>query len=123
MREIKYKAYVKESREIGLVEKIDFWLKTVSVLLQEYEVTYKFDEVELLQYTGLKDKYGKEIYEGDILQFSGFVVTRGLVKYDEIFCCFQACHNMSCWLLGKERGVEIEVISNIYKNPEPVEGE
>lgn len=78
--------------------------------------------IQVMQYTGLKDENGMEIYEGDILQFSGRVVACGIVKYNENLCCFQACHKMSCWLICKESEVKVEIIGNIYENPELLEG-
>lgn len=74
----------------------------------------------VMQYTGLKDKNGKEIYEGDILEFSGNVVALGIVKYNENFATFQACNGNSGWLFGNESGTNIEIIGNIYENPELV---
>lgn len=70
--------------------------------------------------TGLKDKNGKEIYEGDILEFSGNVVALGIVKYNENFATFQACNGNSGWLFGNENGTNIEILGNIYENPELV---
>ncbi|MFV5894483.1 MULTISPECIES: YopX family protein [Bacillus cereus group] len=74
----------------------------------------------VMQYTGLKDKNGKEIYEGDILGFSGNVVALGIVKYNENFATFQACNGNSGWLFGNESGTNIEILGNIYENPELV---
>ncbi|WP_144469450.1 YopX family protein [Bacillus thuringiensis] len=74
----------------------------------------------VMQYTGLKDKNGKEIYEGDILEFSGNVVALGIVKYNENFATFQACNGNSGWLFGNESGTNIEILGNIYENPELV---
>ena len=91
----------------------------------------EYQKIELMQYTGLKDKNGKEIYEGDIVRFNEFYEgdykQRGgvaVIVWDEeghSVCQvdkedgeeFYIC---STWDLSKNYGGEI--IGNIYENPE-----
>lgn len=65
MREIKFRAWNKEEKKIdnwkSLLNCNSIWF---SRLISGQEKKYH----ELMQYTGLKDKNGKEIYEGDILK-------------------------------------------------------
>jgi uncharacterized phage protein (TIGR01671 family) len=73
-----------------------------------------FDEAcgVIMQFTGLKDRHGKEIYEGDILSWQGW---RGEVFWDTGFAAWRARH------IGSLGGIpDLEIIGNIYENPELV---
>lgn len=67
---------------------------------------------DLMQYTGLKDKNGKEIYEGDIVKEKDGVAPVEYL-YTE-FLAMDITDNGNCNLLGEH----CEVIGNIYENPE-----
>jgi uncharacterized phage protein (TIGR01671 family) len=81
-----------------------------------------------MQYTGLLDKNGKEIYEGDILRVSGS--RRYVVQWDEnelaYVVSFKYANGVpTIWFLVEFHEVlkTFEVIGNIYENPELLEGE
>nr|WP_315046246.1 YopX family protein [uncultured Leptotrichia sp.] len=128
MREIKFRAWLKEDKRMVNVETMDFTDKSIQYLKKsEINNAYilrreSFVDVELMQYTGVKDKNGKEIYEGDIIKYK-FPYDRRLnhispVKFLETETSFGI----------KDRyGIEIplykittnnffEVIGNIYEN-------
>jgi len=80
-----------------------------------------------MQYTGLKDRNGKEIYEGDVLightsyeldsDSAKWIPFRpAIVKWDETVCGFYPFYVYDKWQFD----LKVEIIGNIYENPELV---
>ena len=121
MREIKFRAWLKEHKTMVNVAEIDINHQLIYHYgFDDFEGNFEnFNSIELLQYTDLKDKNGKEIYEGDIL-FESFgeryykvIFENGSFRaeaegdfdeysFDLIDIVAQGC----------------EIIGNIYENPE-----
>ena len=71
------------------------------------------------QYTGLKDKNGTKIFEGDIVLLKGDEEPYQ-VAFDE--SCFQVYGNSICYVMDNFYDHDIEVIGNIYDNFELLGG-
>ena len=71
MREIKFKAYYKADKRIYEVLYLDFANNELGLWDKETEIDFEcsFEDVELMQYTGLKDQNDAEIYESYIVKF------------------------------------------------------
>ena len=144
MREIKFRVWHKEYKTMGNVRKLHFLGSRIKVNDDiDFVLNMKDKEkqnIELMQYTGIKDKNGKEIYEGDIVRiYYGLcddVFLIGEVKYGEFE--YSACDEYNCNRYGYyaskkwedyccntgypiQPGEELEVIGNIYENEDLLE--
>ena len=123
MREIKFRAWLKEERKMVNVETLFIGINRLCFGNSKTEDLFfrDFEEVELMQYTGLKDKNGKEIYEGDIV----------LIKLDETSTWHKTVVGFKkgafiANLIDKEdyvyifhhgfAGDDFEIIGNVYEN-------
>nr|DAI16405.1 MAG TPA: YopX protein [Caudoviricetes sp.] len=120
MKEIKFRAFLKADGRIYEALSIDFANKEATLWDKETAVNFEagFEDIELLQFAGFKDRNGVKIY-------TGFFVRWGLRVYEIRFDCGFYMHDLSGinpdYPITKEfknAPDEFEVIGNIYENPE-----
>lgn len=118
-RIIKFRAYD------GLNKKFTYWtMNDLCTWDTKDEKPHALDEWE--QYTGLKDKQGKEIYEGDILHW--YMYKDNGYKDQLIDENLEVRMSNGAWRAGRNEKTfwheianmekEIEIIGNIYENPD-----
>ncbi len=127
MRDFKFRAFKKETGQMEFVLLIDFVNKYVDVLPEANleggnQESWAFDEIELMQFTGLTDANGNWIYEGDIIESTasqGAKITHSIV-YDE--SSFMADYKFGASTISQKWINEFKkkVIGNIYETPEPL---
>lgn len=122
----KFRAWHKELGRMMLIEIMYFFffgneleeLELNDPVMNDHISVYP-DDIILMQSTGLKDKNGKEIFEGD-------VVSIDTDEFDLLFVKYESC---IYWLMDDEECVEhlsdyykyVSIVGNIYENPELLE--
>jgi uncharacterized phage protein (TIGR01671 family) len=134
MREIKFRAWLPGIKKMT-------YSHTLEELMGWNTKEWTHGTAIWLQYTGLTDRNGKEIYEGDILHYKELIPSlnerqriiqgadfvylefNGAVVWDEKGCSFDVDGGEHGYRGFGARGeVEVEVIGNIYEHPELLEG-
>jgi uncharacterized phage protein (TIGR01671 family) len=125
MREIKFRAWsaFEESMSYDVTLFANGWIE--AVFPNGYEAKYVENVIPVMQYTGLTDCNGVEIYEGDIVTGKRDSHWHGGYDWVKGEVCFSD-YNLSFNVDGIGGGAlfnieDIEIIGNIYENPESLE--
>lgn len=123
---LSYRAWQKEWEEMGRIAFIRYResgeIAHLSFRGNIYKGLVKFDEIELMQSTGLKDKNGKEIFEGDIVKMSKDVYSEPtyykVVRHrGGAYRLESKQHGCELWL----RHTDCEIVGNVYEDQELLE--
>lgn len=125
----KFRAWDKHVKKIRKVTEIHFDDSLIYLKANNGKGYYcSFSDIVLMQSTGLKDKNGVEIFEGDIVLENGMqrTVSFGEQEYEEDFgnlAYYVGFNVYTKWGYSSIDPVEYEILGNIYENPELLEVE
>lgn len=117
----KFRAWLKEEKRMTDVNEMTF-IDGEAYLISDVTDFYAYEEFKLMQSTGLKDKNGNEIFEGDIVKYKYKKGTfTDIATYSKFYAFFglkDDTGDLICsfdWLLENIKQDDIEVVGNIYE--------
>ena len=123
MKELKFRAWIKNYNcyaDVLGFEQDRLFVQFQSGERAQHRLYVPIEDCVLEQYTGLKDKNGKEIYENDIVSVRNKSRKN---EYDIGVVEFGKAAFRCPFLLGKYRSGQVEVIGNVHENADLLEEE
>ena len=123
MKEFKMKAWLKKEKKMVNIIGIDFNYEYIRYtedgnLFNENYKTAEFKDIELLQFSGAKDKAGQKLYEADVIKFNdGIDDIYGLISYDDEDGSYRVSYENITEHLSNLEG-DFEIVGNIFENPQ-----
>ena len=123
MKEFKIKAWLKKEKKMVAIIGIDLNYQYIrytddgNLFKDDYKIA-EFKDIELLQFTGAKDKVGQELYEADVILFNdGIDDIYGLISYDDDDGTYRVSYENITEPLSDREG-DFEIVGNIFENPD-----
>lgn len=123
MKEFKMKAWLKKENKMVAIIGIDLNYQYIrytvdgNLFKDDYKIA-DFKDIELLQFTGTKDKAGQELYEADVILFNdGIDDIYGLISYDDEEGTYCVSYENITEPLSDREG-DFEIVGNIFENPD-----
>ena len=123
MREYKFRCWDTKNKEMLEVQELDYkdsYNGEPMIRTTMYNDYFDTEDMILMQYTGLKDKNGKEIYEGDIVYIMP-EDERGIIRWDNETARYVVIYDNIISDFDNWYGKDLEVIGNEFDNPELLE--
>ncbi|MFJ7700022.1 YopX family protein [Lysinibacillus fusiformis] len=141
-REIKFRSFIEHTDSTGgpnnysyMNYELDFYGSVNDIFAQSgiKPLNPLHNKITYMQYTGLKDKNSKEIFEGDIVEYNDFNSLRTGGHAEDKIIVGKVAFSCGMWMVeakncghdlyeGLVNDEELEIIGNIYENPELLEG-
>lgn len=128
MREIKFRVWDKNRGKMygeftpDLLIQFDGKLQSINTNLYVQGVT-NTPQLPIMQYTGLKDRNGNEIYQGDIIRWHDVVTIDYPITFTDGVFCLNDNPSENFFHHREDINTKWEVIGNIYENPELLKAE